>query len=171
MIEPTIDQILAYFYNAIDSSKLDEDNIIINENLVIEDSKNKYLQAFAKFLNDSYHKGYRISESIISKLMNIIDYEGYEWQIIQQYIKILNTAIIEDGDVLPNCANLSPEKCIEYINLYLQSKDNNYIPYYLYTEDIYNAPEAKKRTLIEVSDPIPMIINDMKKWIDEHSEE
>ena len=171
MIEPTIDHILTNYYHAIDSSKLSEDNIIIDENLVIEDSKNKYLQAFAEFLNDSYWKGYRISESIISKLMNIIDYEGYEYQIIQQYIKILNTAIITDSSELPVCAELSPEKCIEYINLYLEGKNNN-IPYYLYENDkIEIISDFALRTLIEVSDPIPMIINDMKKWIDEHSKE
>lgn len=171
MREPTVDEILRDYYYAIDSSKLDESNIVIDENLVVEDSKNKYIRLFAKFLNISYLKGYRISESIILKLMNIIEYEGYEYQIMQQYLGILTDALITTPyNAIPVCADLSLQKSIEYINLYLELKDNN-IPCYLYDDNIEIKNDTKLDTLIEVSDPLPMIINDMKKWIAKHSKE
>ena len=170
MREPTINEILRDYYYAIDSSRLNDDNIIIDENLKVEDSKNKYLQAFATFLNLSYWQGYRISESIISKLMGIIDYEGYEYQIIEQYIKILNSAMISHSEEIPVCVELSPQKCIEYINLYLETNGNG-IPYWVYDEEIKIIYDVSLHTLVEVSDPISMIINDMKKWIVEQSKE
>ena len=171
MREVTVDEILRDYYYAIDASKLSEDNIVIDENLVVEDSKNKYLQEFAHFLNDSYWKGYKISDSIIAKLMNIIEYEGYEYQIIKQYIKILDSAIvIHKEDNIPVCVDLDPLKCIEYINLYLNAKDYN-IPYYVYNHTFKTNTNPKIYTLTEISDPTPMIVKDMQEWIENHSEE
>lgn len=163
----TVDEILKYYYRAIDSSKLNEDNIIIDENLVVEDSKNKYLKEFANFLNDSYWKGYRISESIISKLMNIIEYTGYEYQLIKQYIDILNSCIISRYEEIPNTIDITPQRAIEYINLYISCQDDK-IPYYI-TDKKFNTNCNELYTLIEIEDPISIIIKDMKEWISKHS--
>lgn len=160
MREVTIDMILRDHYNAISSDKLSDDNIKIDTDMVIEDSKNKYLVAFAEFLNNASLNGYKISESIMSKLLNIIEYEGYQYQIINEYIRILKENMnwtLEEENI-----KLKPKQAIEYINFYL-STDPNTTAYYITTykfETVIGYP-----LLIEVDDPTKLINDDFKLWI------
>ena len=121
----TIDSVLKYYY-AIDSDKLSENKIDIDESLEIENSFSRYLQLFASFLNEAYYRGYVISESIIKKLMDIIEYEGYEYQIIEKYINILISYMDDyhcDDDNRPAYREiiLSSEDSQKFINEYLVS--------------------------------------------------
>lgn len=160
MREITIDSILRDHYNAISSDKLSDDNINIDENLVVEDSKNKYLQAFAQFLNDAYMNNYKISDSIISKLMNIIEYDGYQYQIIKEYIRILIENM--DWEEIPNSIQLTPTEAIEYINLYLSMGPDN-VAYYTDNHK-FATIGITNRLLIEIDDPMKLINEDFKQW-------
>lgn len=85
----TIDSILKDYFYAINSSKLSEDNIDIDDSIVVEESTQRYIQLLASFLNEAYYMGYIMSESILNRLLNIINYEGYEYQIMNAYADIL----------------------------------------------------------------------------------
>lgn len=164
MKKVTIDDILREYYHAISSDKLSDDNITIDEDLIVEDSKNKYLQEFATFLNVAYHNNYKVSESIISKFMNIIEYTGYEFQIIEQYTKVFDDFF--SPLTRPNICILRPHKAIEYINLYLNAKDHR-IPYYRQNER-FEINDHKLRDLIEIENPEKIIKEDILKWIEEN---
>lgn len=164
MKQVTIDDVLREYYHAISSDKLSDENITIDEDLFIEDSKNKYLQEFATFLNVAYHNNYKVSESIISKFMNVIEYTGYECQIIRQYVKVFDDFF---SDLTrPNICILSPYKAIEYINLYLNAKDHR-IPYYGLSDN-FRTNDHELIDLIEIENPSKIIKEDMLKWIEEN---
>lgn len=119
-----LDSLLKY-YGYIESSKLSEDKIDIDENLVIENSFDKYIETFVTFLNNLYYNRIAISESIFKKLMDIIDYEGYEYQIIKNYIEILLNNMPDNSEVNINNKDSSysftTEEGIDFINKYLEA--------------------------------------------------
>lgn len=119
----TINTVLRDHYFSILSNELSEDNITIDEELEISNSSEKYVIGLAKFLNESFYKGYVISSSILSKLMDIIEYTGYEYQVLECYINILNKSMNNllgyikskpDIDKL----DLNSENCISFITEY-----------------------------------------------------
>lgn len=131
----TIDSVLRDYFYSVSADRLLEDNIEIDTDNVIEDSKALYLQFFASFLIDSYYKGYIMSESIMKKLMDIIDYTGYEYLILQSYIDILNSAMIDhvlDVDyesIRLHTGVISPEESKEFILEYLkQIQEKKLVP-------------------------------------------
>ena len=160
MFNASIEQILMYFYNAIPSSYLDDDNIIINEERVFENSKERYLKEFAKFLNNLIHIGYKVSGSIMSRLLNIIEYEGYQHQIMEQYIEII-TKNMKDYNA-EFSLEFTPKKAIEYINAYISSPEDSAVEY-MGGEKFIDMPYM--HLIIEIKDPIPMIINDIQEWL------
>lgn len=127
-----IDTIMRDYYSSICADKLSEDNINIDENLSVENSAQKYLIEFANFLNESYYKGYYISESIMKKLMDIINYEDLEYQILLSYIDILNNAMKDtkwNEASRPNIdERLSPEDSKDFIMKYLEVLQNPQYP-------------------------------------------
>lgn len=121
-----IDTILRDHYSSIYSEKLSEDKIDIDDTLEIENSSTKYLQLFACFLNEAYYRGYVISNSIMKKLMDIIEYEGFEYQILEKYIDIIFDNINDykcDEDNRPVYREfiLEPEESKNFIMEYLQA--------------------------------------------------
>lgn len=167
MFNGTIDDILKYFYNSIDEKKLYEDKIVVDEDNLHEDSKNIYLQKFAKFLNDSAYKGYKISSSIISKLLKVIEYDGYQDQIIDQYADILNTAMRNEYIKEPPANYLDPMWCIDYVNKYIASDYDKVVSY---DESSVFIIENYKYLLQEIKDPTPIVINDIQEWINSYSQ-
>ena len=167
----SLDKVLIKF-NAIDADKLKEDKINIDENLVVENSAAKYLQLFAEFLNNMLEGGYYVSESIMNKLMNIIKYEGYEYQIMNQYYDIIMDAVypsrikcIKDLFKKPD---LDPEQSKEFINKYIEtvkSKGEVPFPLYLYND---NRPIRliARRELKEVEYPIDFLYRSIKDFND-----
>lgn len=119
--EVSIDKILLYFYNGIDSRDLDENKIIISEENISDNSKELYLQKFAKLLNYCGYNDYRLSSSIVVKLLDIIEYEGYQDQIISQYYDII-TKNMKSEDIY-NEQDLSPMEAIQFINEYIAKED------------------------------------------------
>lgn len=85
----TIDSVLRDYFYSINSIKLSEDNIDIDDSVVVEESTQRYIQLLASFLNEAYYMGYIMSESILNRLLNIINYGGYEYQIMNAYADIL----------------------------------------------------------------------------------
>lgn len=162
----TINDILKY-YNGIDSDKLSENNINIDENLEVEDSFGKYLQLFASFLNEAYYRGYIISESILKKLMDIIEYEGFEYQIMEAYSQILLDAMNDyhcDDNNRPIYREyiLSTEDSRKFINEYLEaikiiSTDKYVIPFFKNPESTEESKVFSLRLLNEVEYPIDYI--------------
>lgn len=173
----TIDSVLKEYYYAIDSDKLNENNISIDENLEVEDSYEKYVRLFAAFLNEAYFKGYVISEPIFKRLMNIIEYEGFEYQIMEAYANILDTVMIDH-----NWINNRPEyrvkildlnDSIKFINQYLETiqqedftleKAKKSLPRYYDNDSEYIADEEYVFKLLqEVEYPISVMYNDIIK--------
>lgn len=169
MFNGTIDDILKYFYNSIDSEKLHEDKIVIDEYDMRDDSKNLYLQKFAMFLNDSAYKGYKISNSIIVRLLRVIEYDGYQHQIIDQYSKILSNAMKNDIVIKEEQPTeyLDPMWCIDYVNKYIATDDDKVV-YYNKSEKFIT--ENYKYLLQEIKDPTPIVINDIQEWINNYSQ-
>ena len=162
-----IDKVLIKF-NAIDADKLKENKINIDENLVVENSAAKYLQLFAEFLNNMLEGGYYVSESIMNKLMNIIKYEGYEYQIMNQYYDIIMDAVYPymkcTKDLFKN-PDLDPEQSKEFINKYIETikKGRTPIP--------YNQDPTRSRIFIavelkEVEYPIDFLYRSIKDFND-----
>lgn len=89
----TVDSVLMKYYHSIDSKHLQDDKINIDTNLKVVDSSTKYIKYFARFLDVLHSKGYVLSDSILKKLMDIIDYEGYEYQIMRCYTDIIYSHI------------------------------------------------------------------------------
>ena len=160
MLNASIEEILMYFYSAIPSFELDEDNIIINEEMVFENSKEIYLKEFAKFLNNLIHVGYKVSGSIMSRLLSIIEYDGYQHQILEQYIEII-TKNMKDFDA-EFSLEFTPKKAIEYINAYINSPEDSAVEY-MGGEKFIDIPYV--HLITEIKDPIPMIINDIQEWL------
>lgn len=119
----TIDSVLRDYFYCVDSTKLLDDNIDIDTENHVENSCQKYLVLFAEFLNKARFNGYAIHPSILKRLMDIIEYEGYEYLIMQQYVNILENAMIitEDG-VLPIDAihEFTPEEARDFVTSYLE---------------------------------------------------
>lgn len=162
MFKASIDEILMYFYNAIDSKKLSEDKIIIDEENVSEKSKELYLQKFAMYLNNYACRGYKLSGSIISKLLNIIEFDGYQDQIITQYNAIISE-YMRDYIIEPSKDYLNPKEAIEFINKYISLDDDKIVSYGDNKKFIVG---DYKYLLEEIDKPIPMIINDIQQWIE-----
>lgn len=160
----TIDTVLRDYYTAIDSSKLSEDNIDIDIDAVVDNSSSQYIQTFAMFLIDAANSGLIISESIFKKLMDVIEYDGYEAQIINKYIDILceNFSISIDTNFWADNTP-SVEESVKIINDYLDKlhliEDNQ-----LEADNILFG-YGKKNTIFqmikEVEYPIDMIFKDI----------
>ena len=146
----TIDNVLKEYYHAIPADKLDDENIVIDETLV-EDSVNKYIVEFCKFLRASYNRGYYISESILSKLMAVIDYEDYAYQVFMGYKTVLENAMNDYvTEYNQPMDEFTVEQSINYINEYLDDiRDDDF------------EPESLMHVLLEVDDPITLIYNDL----------
>ena len=160
MFNASIEEILMYFYSSIPSHELDEDNIVINEEHISENSKELYLKKFASFLNNLAKLGYKVSGSIMSKLLNVIEYDGYQDQIIDQYISIITKNIKEYN--AESYIDFTPKQSIEYVNAYINSSEETLV--------VYNGNEnfttISCETIIEeIKDPIPMIIHDIQEWL------
>lgn len=162
----TMDTVLRDHYHLIPIDKLSEDNITIDENLVIEDSSTRYPQIFASFLNDAYYRGYIISESILKKLMDVIDYEGYEVQIFEKYIDILHEYMNDyecDEDNRPKEGYLlEPQEAIDFVTKYCEAiKDSNInIPHYRNPESEVEERQFPLCILNEMVNPL-VIYNDI----------
>lgn len=146
----TIDNVLKEYYHAIPADKLDDENIVIDETPV-EDSVNKYIVEFCKFLRASYNRGYYISESILSKLMAVIDYEDYAYQVFMGYKTILENAMNDYvTEYKQPIDEFTVEQSINYINEYLDDiRDDDF------------EPESLMHVLLEVDGPITLIYNDL----------
>lgn len=160
MLCTSIEEMLMYFYSAIPSSNLDEENIIIDEENVSEKSKEIYLKNLAKFLNKLADLGYKISGSIMSKLLNIIEYDNYQDQILDQYISII-TKNIREYNPNYNSIDFDSKKAIEYVNAYINTSEEIVI---LYDGNKF-INISYENEIHEIKDPIPMIVNDMKEWV------
>ena len=68
----TIDSILKDYFYAINSSKLSEDNIDIDDSIVVEESTQRYIQLLASFLNEAYYMGYIICKILHHYLIDQI---------------------------------------------------------------------------------------------------
>jgi len=155
----TIDNVLKEYYHAITADKLDDENIVIDETPV-EDSVNKYIVEFCKFLRASYNRGYYISESILSKLMAVIDYEDYAYQVFMGYKTVLENAMNDYVTVHKYKAEeLSVEESIKFINKYLDE---------IRSEDF--KPESLMYVLIPVKNPIGFMYNSLKSDFDDDIE-
>lgn len=162
----TIDNVLLKF-NAIDADKLKENKINIDENLVVENSAAKYLQLFAKFLNDMLKGRYYVSESIMNKLMNIIKYEGYEYQIMNQYYDIImGTVYPFHIKVLSKNPDLDPEQSKEFINNYIETIKEGRTPI-PYNQDLTISRIFIGVELKEVEYPIDFLYRSIKDFNDE----
>lgn len=144
-----IDSIMKKYYHGICSDKLSEDKINIDENLEVENSSTKYLQLFASFLNESYYKGYVLSNSIMKKLMDIIDYEGFEYQILEKYIDILNNAMNDykcDEDNRPTYREiiLESEESKNFVMEYLKVLNDEKFVYSSLEVPHFKNPESSK---------------------------
>lgn len=128
MNDKLLDDVLRDEYYMILIDKLDDTNIIIDDKLEVENSKDKYIQEFALFLHQAEIEGYKMDGYILKKLMDIIEFEGYEYQIMMQYKTILNKAIVTTGDAT-DATILPVEDAISYINHYL-SLDEHKVPVY-----------------------------------------
>lgn len=164
MKEVTIDSILRDHYTALSSDKLSDDNIKIDTDLLAEDSKSKYLVTFAEFLNKLAMKNYKISDKIMLKLLNIIDYEGYQYQIINGYIRIITETMNWNLQDVKSVV-FEPKESIEYINEYL-SMDIDKVVYYTNDNKFII---SGIRMLIEIDDPEKLIEDDFYKWNDKYS--
>lgn len=125
--QTTIDDILKEYYSTIYNDKLDDRNIDIDDSLEVENTGQEYLKSFAKFLNQSYYRGYIISENIFSKLLDIIKYDGYEYKLFKAYEKILVDNMISENAELPE-TELLPEDAKDFINAYSDIYENNETP-------------------------------------------
>ena len=125
--QTTIDDILKEYYSTIYNDKLDDRNIDIDDSLEVENTGQEYLKSFAKFLNQSYYRGYIISENIFSKLLDIIKYDGYEYKLFKAYEKILVDNMISENAELPE-TELLPEDAKDFINAYSDIYENNENP-------------------------------------------
>lgn len=169
-----IDSVMKEYYHCICSDKLSSDNINIDDTLEIENSFTKYLQLFASFLNESYYRGYVLSGSILKKLMDIIEYEGYEYQILDEYIKILFDGMKDyhcDDDNRPTYREivLEAEDSKNFVMEYLDII-NNMNTYTIQSIDVphFRNPESTKQdknftlySLIEEEYPINLIYKDL----------
>lgn len=171
----TLDAILKDYYYMINSENLSEDKIVIDDTLEVTDSSIKYIIRFATFLNDAYYKGYIIHPSILKKLMDVIEYSGYEYQVIECYISILNKSM-NDYNIAPECKpdydklNLNGENCKNFINQYIKIMQDFYneitidnIPHFKNPEII--EPEHDLFILREVEDPIDLLFNDLDNGV------
>lgn len=118
----TVDSVLMKYYHSIDSRHLQDDKINIDSKKVV-DSSTKYIQYFAAFLDTLHSKGYVLSDSILKKLMDIIDYEGYEYQIMKCYADIIFKYIDKDA-VFEFDGYIDKETSIEYITNYSKAIKN-----------------------------------------------
>ena len=166
----TIDNVLLKF-NAIDADKLKENKINIDENLVVENSAAKYLQLFAKFLNDLLEGAYYVSESIMDKLMNIIKYEGYEYQIMNQYYDIIMGTVYPFSiKVLSKNPDLDPEQSKEFINKYIETIKEGRTPI-PYNQDLTISRIFIGVELKEVEYPIDFLYRSIKDFNDKVANE
>lgn len=167
----TVDSLLKK-YNFIDSSKLSEDKININDELVVENSFDQYVKEFVYFLNEAYYRGYVVSESIFKRLMDIIEYEGYEYQIIKSYINILLESMNDynmDSINRPYYGEFSitSEEALNFINKYLEVLQSNSItafdyPHYRQDRGLNEAP-FEIIPLKETDNPIDVINNKINR--------
>lgn len=129
--QTTIDDILKEYYHSIYYGELEDTNINIDDSLEVENTGQEYLKSFAKFLNQSYYRGYIISENIFSKLLDIIKYDGYEYKLFKAYEKILVDNMISENAELPE-TELLPEDAKDFINVYsdIYENNNNPVPHY-----------------------------------------
>lgn len=168
--EVTIESVLRDYYHSIPSENLSEDKITIDEDLAMESSKELhiYVIRLAIFLNECYYKGYVLSGSILKRLMDIIDYEGYQCQILYSYMDILNKAMVDHNiseNVKPDFDNLNPDidTCREYITTYAEVISNSsrsvfrndIIPHFKKSDDKEDL--RMLYTLQEVENPINFI--------------
>lgn len=162
----TINSILRDYLYSIDSSLLSEDNIDIDDTITIEESSQKYIQLLASFLNEAYYMGYIMSESILNRLLNIINYEGYEYQVMTAYSDILMNAMNDNHGEDPN----RPMYKIDMLS-YEESK--NYVMDYVDT--VKNAEEISSlsfphyrnpNSTAEDSDFVLMFLNEVEYPID-----
>lgn len=169
----TIDSILKDYFYAIDSSKLSDDNIDIDDTNVVTESAQKYIQLLASFLNEAYYMGYIMSESILNKLMNIIDYKGYEYQLMETYSNILMGSMNDNHGLDPNRPvyrqdMLSYEESKNYVMDYLNAVKNaeeiNSTSFPHYKNPNSNAEDANfvLMFLNEVEYPIDRIYKDFE---------
>lgn len=120
----TIDTIMKDYYNCICSDKLLDKNINIDDSLEVENSTQSYIQEFASFLNKSYYRGYVISESIFSKLLDIINYEGYEYKLFNAYQNILLDAMnCYNSETDVEFTTLNPEDAKDFVMEYSKIYD------------------------------------------------
>lgn len=129
--QTTIDDILKEYYHSIYYGELEDNNINIDDSLEVENTGQEYLKSFAKFLNQSYYRGYIISENIFSKLLDIIKYDGYEYKLFKAYEKILVDNMISENAELPE-TELLPEDAKDFINAYsdIYENNDNPVPHY-----------------------------------------
>lgn len=154
--EKELDDILRDYCNGIYTQELSEDKIEIDDTLQDENSPSKYIQLFACFLNESYYRGYIISESIISKLMDIIGLDGYQYQIIEKYIDILfnhmnDYKIDEENRPVFREIVLDVDESKSFINEYLtavKSIDPNSIEEKSTVIPHFRNPESKQKDII-----------------------
>lgn len=146
----TIDNVLKKYYHALPADKLNDENIVIDETPV-EDSVNKYIIEFCKFLRASYNRGYYISESILSKLMGVIDYEDYAYQVFMGYKAILENAMNDYVTEYKHPMDeFTVEQSIKYINEYIDDiRDDDF------------EPESLMHVLITVKNPTGYIFNEL----------
>ena len=157
----TLEEVLLEDYNVIDSGIIAEDKINIDMDLVVENSSAKYLQLFASFLNGMLEEGYYIAEPILNKLMGIIDYEGYEHQIMEQYANIIiNTVLSRKFKTEPI---LSPEESKEFIIKYIETvKSKGEVPFPLDNDNDRPIQLIARRELKEVEYPIDFLYKQIK---------
>lgn len=169
-----IDSVLLKF-NAIDSDKLKEDKIDIDLDLMVENSSQEYIKEFAMFLNElCCTRGIVLSESIFKKFMDIINYEGYEYQIVQQYVTIINNIVYRvpyneyNMYIKYKDYNFDNDQCIEFINKYLKEiqspiNEDGYIHFLHPMED-----DSNKRMYVEplkeVEYPIDFLYRSIKEF-------
>lgn len=121
----TIDSVMKNYYNRICSDKLLDKNIDIDDTLEVNNSSQQYIQEFALFLNNIYYQGYIISESIFSKLLDIINYEGYEYKLFKAYENILSDAIRYTNNISNEL--LTPVEAKDFVIKYSEIYNNDNI--------------------------------------------
>lgn len=168
----TLTSVLKDHYSVIHSEKLSENNIIIDEEMVVSNSSEMYLIELAKFLNECYYKGYVLSSSIVSRLMDIIDYTDYQYQVLCSYMDILNNSMNEylpKMDCKPDFDKLAltTTNCINFVTKYSEAIkdipedatviDNSIIPHF--KEPNVEEPKFELRILKEVEDPVQYMMH------------
>lgn len=168
----TIDSVLRDYLYSIDASKLSDDNIDISDNIVDESSQ-KYIQLLASFLNEAYYKGYIMSESILNKLLNVINYEGYEYPIMNAYANILLKSM-KDNDydeknrpkykVQMLSYSESKDYVMDYVNTFKNDEEINSVTFPHYKKPGSDNPDSDFLLMFlnEEQYPINKIYNDFE---------